>query len=907
MDRRSFVTFLRSLPDVQAGAPVLRLFDHKEAFAAYGDFARQAAASLKLTLSSLGSGADAVPCLTLKRQAYCTLLRRVLLEESNTSRVELWHEASRGRWLCAKSASPGLVTAFEPELYGGAGGAESDAPLLAAVRVVSPDRTVGLAYLNSTTRELGCTSFTDDESFSGLEAALAQLGVRECVVPHADLVSSGGAAVEARRLREALLRAGCLASELKSADFSAAEAERALAQLLHASEPVEMHRALLERPGCAAALGGLIRFSELCAAASSGGAYKLCHLDTGRYMRLDAAALRALHVLKERPGGGADSGFSLLALLNRCKTAQGKRLLARWLKQPLVHVPDIEGRLDVVEALSCDAALRDALRGSHLRPLPDVERLVGKLERRGATLQDLCRLYQASQVLELVASALDEHEGPHAGALRSRYAGPLRELHAADGLQKFEGLLETAVDLSRVPDEYLIHPHYDEALAELAETRESCDADIQRCFADAARELGVERDKTLKLDHSPQLGWFFRLSQKEEAAARAKIAERFQQLEARKDGVKFTCTALRRASDARVSAERDYAAAQRTLVERVVDVAASFAPLLHKAGALLSELDVLASFADVAATAPSPYTRPVLHAKDSGRDVLRLVGCRHPCVEALGSGEFVPNDCLMAKGDSWFQIITGPNMGGKSTFIRQVGVCVLLAQVGCFVPAQEAELVVRDAIFCRVGAGDCQLRGISTFMAEMLETAAILRSATPSSLVIIDELGRGTSTYDGFGLAWAIAEHICNELQAPALFATHFHELTSLQGAGGVKNLHVAASMDPQGRKLTMLYALRGGACDQSFGIHCAEFARFPPEVLHAARLKAAELEQHGGTGGADESLRRGAQAARAFLAEVAALPAEQQTPEALRAARARMLAAAQGSPYLDALIAAAQ
>ena len=875
-DKKGFINYFRSLPE---DPKILRVFNRKDFFSVHGDDATFVARTFYKTttvVKYLGHGETALAGVTLNKSLFETVLRDLLLEGTERT-VELYEEIPRQGWRLAKSASPGKLGAFEDELY--RGGEMAEAPVVAAVRVAvkAEQRHVGVAYVNPTTREMGACEFVDDEQFCALEAVICQLGAKECVVP-----AEASPSPEGRRLRDVVARCGALATERKPSEFDARDLEDDLARLLAKHDNadtsftaadvgaaaaagaagVERHRALLEKDGAAATLAAALRFSELLADPANHGRCRLCMHDTGRYVRLDSSALRALNVLPERASasasaaapaeGSAAAGFSLYGLLNKCRSPMGRRLLLRWLKQPLVDAAAIEQRHDAVEAFVNDPEVRDTLRGAHLRALPDIERVTRKLERRRASLMDLCRLYQASAALPYIAESLGRLAGAHGDAIRAKYAAALTKLHDDEHLGRFEALLESAVDLNKIPDEYVICAQYDDELGVLQSKKDEAEAEIHAAFQEAADDLKMAPEKELKLEHNNMHGWFLRLTKKDETKARKKLSASYQVLEAKKDGTKFTNKKLRALSQRRVELDKSYEAQQKHLVDRVVDVAASFSDVFLQASAICAEIDVLASFAEAATTAPIPFVRPTMCASSGdGNDEIVLVASRHPNVEAQDGAQFIPNTCSLVKGESWFQIITGPNMGGKSTFIRQVGACVLMAQVGSFVPCASAKIAIRDAIFARVGAGDCQLRGISTFMAEMLETAAILKAATPKSLIIIDELGRGTSTYDGFGLAWAISEHIVNEVKAPCLFATHFHELTSLKGPSGVANFHVQAKIDQASRKLAMLYTLAPGACDQSFGIHCAEFARFPEDVLEMARAKAAELEDFSAEGAA--------------------------------------------------------
>lgn len=839
---RGFLSFYKTLPN---DARAVRFFDRRDYYTAHGENATFIAKTYYHTttaLRQLGTGSDALSSVSVSKNMFETIARDLLLERTDHT-LELY-EGSGSNWRLVKSGTPGNLGSYEDVLF--ANNEMQDTPVIVALFPNFRENgcTIGLGYVDLTKRVLGLAEFLDDSHFTNVESALVALGCKECLLPMEAVKSS-----ECKTLRDALTRCGVMLTERKKTEFKTRDLVQDLDRLVRGSvEPVrDLVSGFEIAPG---ALGALLSYAELLSDESNYGNYYIRKYSLDSYMRLDSAAMRALNVLESKTD--ANKNFSLFGLMNRtCTAGMGKRLLHMWLKQPLLDVNEINARLDIVQAFVDDTALRQDLR-QHLKRISDIERLMHNLEKRRAGLQQIVKLYQSSIRLPYIRSALQQYEGQFSSLIKERYLDPLESLTDDDHLNKFIALVETSVDLDQLENgEYMISSSYDTGLSALKNEQESLERQIHSLHKQTASDLDLPVDKALKLDKGTQFGHVFRITKKEEPKIRKKLTTQFIVLETRKDGVKFTNTKLKKLGDQYQKVLEEYKNCQKELVNRVIQTAVTFSEVFKSLATMLSELDVLLSFADLASSCPTPYSRPDINPPDVG-DII-LEGSRHPCVEAQDWVNFIPNDCKLIRGKSWFQIITGPNMGGKSTFIRQVGVSILMAQVGSFVPCDRASISVRDCIFARVGAGDCQLRGVSTFMQEMLETASILKGATDRSLIIIDELGRGTSTYDGFGLAWAICEHLVEEIRAPTLFATHFHELTALAHENanefntkqmvGVANYHVSAHIDSTSRKLTMLYKVEPGACDQSFGIHVAEFANFPESVVTLAREKAAELE----------------------------------------------------------------
>ncbi|PFH33297.1 MutS domain V domain-containing protein [Besnoitia besnoiti] len=624
-----------------------------------------------------------------------------------------------------------------------------------------------------------------------------------------------------------------------------------------------------------------------------------CTLETyplDLYLRIDAAAAAALYLFPTsqaqqqvllpaaaKGGSGAARASSLaaavsagggvssiFALISRwCTTQLGARRLFTCMAQPLVDKAQIEQRYDIVEIFQRDEAFRRQVFCSHFKHVTDLDRLAGRFHRLASatkdledetatfasgkrsifsrvklTLEDLVKLYDCAVECTSLESSLRGYEGAHRASLEKMFAAPLSEIVKSFG--SFINLIEFTIDMEEAKRGYfVISRRFEPQLAELLDKKDDMRRRMNRERQKAEDEIPFtcrKRDaEIVKLVEDNTMGFVLRVTKKDQPAVQG-YRGRYHQVRLNKSEFIFTTSELKALCREYQDVCEAYEEMQKSLVEKALLVAASYWPLVEKLAELLGMLDVLGAFAAAANSAPIPYVRPnIVEGEGAG---LALKGSRHPLLEIQpGSSSFISNDVQLDRNRRLI-IITGPNMGGKSTYIRQVALTVIMAQMGCFVPCESCTLPIFKQVICRVGASDIQLRGVSTFLAEMAEAAAILRNADEQSLVVIDELGRGTSTYEGFGLAWAIAKHLAAEVKCLCLFATHFHEMGHLAAeVATVVNVHVSAAVDEKSRKLAFLYRLVPGCVDQSYGVHAAEFAGLPESVVARARLKSAELE----------------------------------------------------------------
>eukprot|EP00941_MAST-03F_sp_MAST-3F-sp1_P003779 g3779.t1 len=726
---------------------------------------------------------------------------------------------------------------------------------------------------------LGIYSFLDGNHFMGLDAVFSQLQPGRVFVVREDV----GKKSNARKLRTVIETSGADIEELTSGQFNRKvdDVRSELSQLL-GEETLVHYDKILENASSIRALGALsaglrllYEMNQLNSDRSTPSVLfelKHCSLDT--YMRLDSSALRALHILPEtrqdrrRP-------TNLFGLLNQCVTnGIGPRLLERWLRQPLCDMKEIIARQSIIELFYENDMLRQTLREGGLGTVPDLRSLVRRFDLGKAGLKHLYEMYLLAERMPDILNALksgiegdsaesDEMEVDNANKeanrnlLKTRIFEPLKKV--VNDLMGLKQLVEHVLDFEAVhllPPQYLVNPvtcaeiaDGDSDLVHLKDRMDEAMEEIEEEFENAGATWGKGVD--LKLERDRHYGYCIRVPRSKMNTINKngkKGGEKPETLKILKGGVFLTTRHLRKLAEKYKSIYSEYNEAQKEVTTEAVRVAATYLPVLDAATITLADLDVLLALAHVAAHTPSEYCKPKLSIDEVADTKLILKNARHPCVEMMDDVDFIPNDYTLKRrseqneNSGHFMLVTGPNMGGKSTYIRQLGTIVVMAQIGSFVPAEYCELSLIDSILCRVGAGDCQLKGVSTFMAEMLEASSILQVATEKSLVIIDELGRGTSTYDGFGLAWSIALNLSAKRKCFGLFATHFHELTALADqVNGVFNRHVTAHTTD--KTITMMYQVSDGACDRSYGIHVAELAQFPPCVVADARRKVEKLE----------------------------------------------------------------
>jgi DNA mismatch repair protein MutS len=579
-----------------------------------------------------------------------------------------------------------------------------------------------------------------------------------------------------------------------------------------------------------AAAGALVDYVELTQKGKLPRLAALVHVADGALMEIDAATRRNLELCETLSG---ERKGSLLACIDRTVSGAGARLLAGRLAAPSTEIAAIERRLDAIEHLLARPSLRDSLR-EQLRRCPDIARALSRLTLGRGGPRDLAAIARALAEIPELRATLGDAEVPE--LLRQA----ARDLGQHDTLvERFGRALDDELPLL-ARDGGFIRPGFDPGLDELRGWRDEGRQKIAALQAGYAELSGVA---SLKIRHNNVLGYYVEVPPKQAE----RMGEPFIHRQTIASSVRYTTVELGALEDRiRSAADKALAVELDLFADLVTEVVAS-ADRIARAASALAEFDVAAALAQLAAE--RRFCRPALTAGGE----FDVKGGRHPVVEAAIPGGFVANDCNLEEAQRLW-LITGPNMAGKSTFLRQNALIAVLAQIGSFVPADEARIGVVDRLFSRVGAADDLARGRSTFMVEMVETAAILNQAGPRSLVILDEIGRGTATYDGLSIAWAVVEHLHETNRCRALFATHYHELVALTAKLPALSCHCMRVKEWQG-DVVFLHEVAAGAADRSYGIHVARLAGLPPAVLSRAETVLHSLEKSGAAGQAAQKL----------------------------------------------------
>ena len=668
------------------------------------------------------------------------------------------------------------------------------------VSICSQKGIYGFAAADISTGEMRCTSITIGTTARRLADELAKYTPRELIL-NADAEDAENIKKLASNLFSPYI------SEMPEEYFNFDEAK----ELLLSCGADKKNLNVFE-PGVNAG-GALVKYFREMQKGDIGKALKVEFYRVDEFMALDASSRRNLEItetMKDKTKKG-----SLLWVMDKTVTAMGGRMLRKWIEQPLIDKEAIDERLDSVEELKDEFMMRSETR-ELLNGVYDIERLANKVLIGNLNARDLVSLRQSLGQLPYIKSALS--------AAKTKKLK--KDLDKLDTLKDIADLLERAIDDDppiTVTDGGIIKKGYDEEIDRCREAATGGKKWLTDLETKEREETGI---KTLKVGYNKVFGYYIEVSK----SFVDLVPDRYIRKQTLVNGERYISAELKEMEDTILGAEERLTKLEYEKFDEIRKTVASRSDALKETALAIAEIDTMAALAELADR--ENYCKPVI--TEESRTTIK--DGRHPVIEkVIGRSEFVPNDVLCDTGENMMLVITGPNMAGKSTYMRTVALITLMAQAGSFVPASEAEIGIADRLFTRVGASDDLASGQSTFMVEMSEVATILAGATPRSLLILDEIGRGTSTFDGLSIAWSVLEYIAKEIKARTLFATHYHELTELEGTvPGVKNYCV--EIRKNGDDITFIRKVKRGGADRSYGIAVAALAGIPKAVTVRAK-----------------------------------------------------------------------
>jgi len=789
---------MRQYLELKASVPDALLFYRMgDFYELFFDDALRGAALMELTLTSRNKNdPEPIPMCGVPHHALDEYLGRVTEAGIKVAIAEQTEDPVAARAAGKSLVDRKLVRVVTPGLPLSPDDVEArESCWLASVAGKGP---VGLAFLDVSTGDLRVSELPDA---SAALAELARMEPREILVDPALADEIPG-------------RPGTMRSVLEASWFDRVAGLRTLTGLLGVADLYGYGGAGLG-PALGAA-GALILYARDVSLADLGHVRALRVTQPGGHLVLDESTRRNLELL--RPLSGTGRKGTLLGLLDRTATAMGGRLLREWIAWPLTDIAQIRARLDAVEALLPTTLRRELVTA--LKTIADLERLASKIALGTANARELCALATSLEALPAIDARLAAVAALGPGRppdLLAEVAADVRTWIVEDPPAKLDdgGYIRRGA-----------HAELDEVV-DLAMEGKGAIAAME------AREQKATGINSLKIRHNRNFGYYIEVT----SANLERVPDRWFRKQTLTNAERFTTPELKDFEEKVLGADERRKALEYALFCDLRGRVADAVERLQRAARAVAWLDVVASLAEVAVALR--YARPEVDASPD----LEIVAGRHPVVEAMGSEErFVPNDVVF-RDDRRLIMLTGPNMAGKSTVMRQVALIALMAQMGSFVPAERARVGLCDRVFVRVGASDDLAGGRSTFMVEMSETALILNQATSRSLVLLDEIGRGTSTYDGLAIAWAVAEAVHDRNRCRALFATHYHELIALaEELPRACNQHIAVS--EWGEQVVFLRTLKEGGASRSYGIQCARLAGLPDPVVERARTLLLELER---------------------------------------------------------------